>query len=197
MKTLTRFLVGGGLLALAFAVAPRVDGQATPGDAPLPGSQPVIDVSSPEQALYRIAVPDLGGTAGLGSQGAGVLRSDFAPMFARSAAATATRATTCPSCWRAVRSGRDSSSSSTSVPTTISCSASVTRSGWSAAPSATRASIPVRSARSSCSGSGHRSAKAPPTQLERHQIVGPNRTSSTTKQRQPAGASSTLTSADA
>ena len=47
-------------------------------DAPLPGSSPVIDVSAPEQALYRIAVPDLGGTAGLGSQGAGVLRSDFA-----------------------------------------------------------------------------------------------------------------------
>src|SRR6478672_4225284 len=78
MKTLTRTLIGCGLLALAFAAAPRADGQAAPADAPLPGSSPVIDVSSPEQALYRIAVPDLGGTAGLGAQGAGVLRSDFA-----------------------------------------------------------------------------------------------------------------------
>src|SRR5690348_14163540 len=79
MKTLTRTLVGSGLLALALSIVPRADGQqAAPADAPLPGSQPVIDVSSPEQALYRIAVPDLGGTAGLGSQGSGVLRSDFA-----------------------------------------------------------------------------------------------------------------------
>ncbi|MFT3927138.1 MAG: hypothetical protein QM778_31625 [Myxococcales bacterium] len=79
MKTLTRTLVGSGLLALALSIVPRADGQqAAPADAPLPGSQPVIDVSSPEQALYRIAVPDLQGAAGLGSQGSGVLRSDFA-----------------------------------------------------------------------------------------------------------------------
>ncbi len=78
MKTLARVLVGSGLLALAFVAAPPADGQEKAGDPPLPVSQPVIDVSSPEQALYRIAVPDLNGTAGLGSQGAGVLRSDFA-----------------------------------------------------------------------------------------------------------------------
>jgi TolB protein len=35
-------------------------------------------VSAPEQALYRIAVPDLRGGASVASQGAGVLRNDFA-----------------------------------------------------------------------------------------------------------------------
>jgi TolB protein len=71
-------LIGTGLLGLAAAVAPPAGGQTAPADAPLPVSTPVIDVTSPEQALYRIAVPDLLGTPGLGAQGAGVLRSDFA-----------------------------------------------------------------------------------------------------------------------
>ncbi len=78
MKILSRVLLGSGLLALALSAVPRADGQAnTSQDAPLPESTPVIDVTSPEQALYRIAVPDLQGAPGLGAQGAGVLRSDF------------------------------------------------------------------------------------------------------------------------
>ncbi len=77
MKILSRVLLGSGLLALAATMAPRADGQANTQDAPLPVSSPVIDVTSPEQALYRIAVPDLQGAAGLGAQGAGVMRSDF------------------------------------------------------------------------------------------------------------------------
>lgn len=78
MRPFTRFLVGLGLGCAALAVAvPDVGGQAQQGEAPLPASTPVIDVTSPEQALYRIAVPDLLGTSGLGSQAAGVLRNDF------------------------------------------------------------------------------------------------------------------------
>lgn len=80
MKTLTRIFVGLSVagLALALALEPHARGQETQQEPPLPTSTPVIDVTSPEQALYRIAVPDLAGTPGLGSQGAGVLRNDFA-----------------------------------------------------------------------------------------------------------------------
>jgi len=46
-------------------------------EAPLP-TAPVVDVSAPEQALYRIAVPDLRGPVAPGAQGAGILRNDFA-----------------------------------------------------------------------------------------------------------------------
>jgi TolB protein len=82
MKKTTRLLVGLSLVCLTVALTgPGTGfGQAQPAkkeEAPLPSSAPIIDVSSPEQALYRIAVPDLLGTAALGSQGAGVLRNDF------------------------------------------------------------------------------------------------------------------------
>ncbi len=69
--------------AVSFSPLGAVRGQA-PGvnapaavEAPLPAT-PVIDVSAPEQTLYRIAVPDVGGAAPLGAQGAGTLRNDFA-----------------------------------------------------------------------------------------------------------------------
>src|SRR5262245_12331065 len=75
MKSPTRILVGFGLLCLPFAVGlPMPDGQATTDNQPLP----TVVVTNPEQALYRIAVPDVGGTSGLGGQAAGVLRNDFA-----------------------------------------------------------------------------------------------------------------------
>lgn len=78
MKILTRSLmVVSALSLLSAALVPFAEGQAKKEEAPLPGQTPVIDVSSPEQALYRIAVPDLLG-GGMGSQGAGVLRNDFA-----------------------------------------------------------------------------------------------------------------------
>lgn len=79
MKKTTRILASLAVACLAVAVCwPRsVTGQEKKEEAPLPTSTPIIDVTSPEQALYRIAVPDLLGTAGLGAQGAGVLRNDF------------------------------------------------------------------------------------------------------------------------
>lgn len=75
-----RFGVWFCALGLCGVVLTARTGAQTPedGEAPLPGQTAVIDVSAPEKSLYRIAVPDLQGTAGLGSQAAGVLRSDFA-----------------------------------------------------------------------------------------------------------------------
>jgi TolB protein len=45
-------------------------------EAPLPG-RVVIDVDSPERALYRIAIPNLLGVSSLGAQGAEVVRNDL------------------------------------------------------------------------------------------------------------------------
>ncbi len=84
MKMKTTLPVVLALCGLLLPLAPSRIAQAqTPAtgaapaatEAPLP-TTPVIDVSAPEQALYRIAVPDLRG--GSGAQGAGVLRNDFA-----------------------------------------------------------------------------------------------------------------------
>jgi TolB protein len=46
-------------------------------EPPLPERTVVIDVDSPERALYRIAVPNLLGSGSLGPQAATVLRNDF------------------------------------------------------------------------------------------------------------------------
>jgi TolB protein len=46
-------------------------------EPPLPERSVVIDVDSPERALYRIAVPNLLGPGSLGPQAAAVLRNDF------------------------------------------------------------------------------------------------------------------------
>jgi TolB protein len=51
------------------------DAPANP-DQPLP-TRIVIDVNAPARDLYRIAIPDLLGGAGLGSQGAEVIRNDL------------------------------------------------------------------------------------------------------------------------
>lgn len=82
-------------LALLFPLGRHADSQATapveqgrsleapPPEAPagageaLPANTVVIDVDSPERALYRIAVPDVRGDAAMGSEGAEVLRNDF------------------------------------------------------------------------------------------------------------------------
>jgi len=82
MKILTRSLMIVSAVsvlcaaALPFGARPAA-GQVKKEEAPLPGQTPIIDVSSPESALYRIAVPDLMGGS-LGAQGGGVLRNDFA-----------------------------------------------------------------------------------------------------------------------
>lgn len=77
MKTPTRVLLGLAAAFVLFATfgVDLADGQETSGEAPLPVA---VVVTAPESSLYRIAVPDLMGNASLGSQGASVLRSDFA-----------------------------------------------------------------------------------------------------------------------
>ncbi len=57
-------------------------GQATspgapPGDQALPDRGVVIDIDSPERALYKIAVPNLRGSSTMGASAAEVLRNDF------------------------------------------------------------------------------------------------------------------------
>ncbi|MDB4975005.1 MAG: tolB protein precursor [Myxococcaceae bacterium] len=78
MKKTTRILLGLALVCMSLAlVGPGQSFGQQKDEAPLPSSAPIIDVSAPEKALYRIAVPDLQGSAGLGEQSAGVLRNDF------------------------------------------------------------------------------------------------------------------------
>ncbi|MDQ3032350.1 MAG: hypothetical protein M3Y87_08050 [Myxococcota bacterium] len=56
--------------------APPPEGATTTPDETLP-NQVVIDVSAPERALYRIAVPNLLGDAEMGNAGAETMRNDF------------------------------------------------------------------------------------------------------------------------
>jgi TolB protein len=56
--------------------APPPEGAPMAADETLPG-QAVIDVTAPERALYRIAVPNLLGDGELGGTGAEVMRTDF------------------------------------------------------------------------------------------------------------------------
>jgi TolB protein len=63
------------LLALALLLPQPLAAQEKE-EQPLPG-RVVIDVDSPERALYRIAVPDLLGDASHAADGGGVLRNDL------------------------------------------------------------------------------------------------------------------------
>lgn len=74
MKALIALVIAGCFVALSLAKLEVVKGQVAPSTEPPLPTAPVIDVSAPEQSLYRIAVPELSGNA----QGAGVLRNDFA-----------------------------------------------------------------------------------------------------------------------
>lgn len=65
-----------GLLGL-FAVVGVGHSQKKQDEKPLPEHTVVVDVDSPERALYRIAVPNLRGSSSLGASAAGVLRNDF------------------------------------------------------------------------------------------------------------------------
>jgi TolB protein len=69
-------LVGTALWLVAWGMAGRGASQDGTGDAPLPG-RVVIDVDSPERALYRIAIPNLLGGSNLAAQGAEVVRNDL------------------------------------------------------------------------------------------------------------------------
>ena len=66
MKTPTRILLGLSALLVSLVALGTdfADGQETSGEPALPVN---IVVTGGESALYRIAVPDLLGTAGLGS----------------------------------------------------------------------------------------------------------------------------------
>src|SRR5262245_15915377 len=77
MKTPTRILLGlsAALVLLVAFGRDLAAGQETAAEPTLPVA---VVIGAPESALYRIAVPDLLGTTGLGAQGAGVLRNDFA-----------------------------------------------------------------------------------------------------------------------
>ena len=64
------------LLGLSLLGLPRPVAAQGTDEAPLPG-RVVIDVDSPERALYRIAVPDLLGAGEPAAEGGGVLRNDL------------------------------------------------------------------------------------------------------------------------
>jgi TolB protein len=70
---------GSAAIALLFAALawPASSQQRGGEEEELPARTPVIDVDSPERALYRIAVPNLLGEGSMGPQGAEVLRNDF------------------------------------------------------------------------------------------------------------------------
>lgn len=70
-------LAGAALLAALAWPASSQDGSPQAREEVLPDRTVVIDVDSPERALYRIAVPSLLGEGELGGQGADVLRSDL------------------------------------------------------------------------------------------------------------------------
>ena len=63
--------------ALAIPAVGQQGGAGASNDEPLPERIAVIDVDSPERALYRIAVPNLRGDASLGGSGAETMRNDF------------------------------------------------------------------------------------------------------------------------
>jgi len=65
-----------GFVLLSGALLSCLTQRVAADDAPLPG-RVVIDVDSPERALYRIAVPDLLGGGPLAAEGGNVLRSDL------------------------------------------------------------------------------------------------------------------------
>lgn len=64
------------VLALAWPASSQ-PGRGGPREEALPERTVVVDVDSPERALYRIAVPNLLGEGDMGPQGAEVLRNDF------------------------------------------------------------------------------------------------------------------------
>ncbi len=78
LSTVLSALCGTLLIAALAWPASSQDGQ-TPrsSDEALPERTVVVDVDSPERALYRIAVPNLLGEGDMGPQGAEVLRNDF------------------------------------------------------------------------------------------------------------------------
>ncbi len=68
-----------GLLAAGLVVVLATPGHSQRGDDedPLPQRGPVIEIDSPERALFKIAIPNLRGPQSLGGSAAGVIRNDL------------------------------------------------------------------------------------------------------------------------
>lgn len=78
LRRLSAGATGIAVFALFAAIAwPASSQQGERQEEELPARTVVIDVDSPERALYRIAVPNLMGAGNMGPQGAEVLRNDF------------------------------------------------------------------------------------------------------------------------
>lgn len=77
LRRLSTGFTGVAALSLLFAVIAWPAASQQRQEEDLPARTPVIDVDSPERALYRIAVPNLLGDSRMGPQGAEVLRNDF------------------------------------------------------------------------------------------------------------------------
>jgi len=75
-RSLARWLARVLLGAVLLSPLPSAAQTSPDKDAPLPG-RVVIDVDSPERALYRIAVPNLQGPAAPAAEGGEVLRTDL------------------------------------------------------------------------------------------------------------------------
>src|SRR5690606_3200448 len=70
-------VLASAALVLALAWPASSQEGRSPREEALPERTVVVDVDSPERALYRIAVPNLLGEGDMGPQGAEVLRNDF------------------------------------------------------------------------------------------------------------------------
>lgn len=77
LRRLSAGASGLAVFAIFAALAWPAASQQRQQEEELPARTPVIDVDSPERALYRIAVPNLLGAGDMGPQGAEVLRNDF------------------------------------------------------------------------------------------------------------------------
>lgn len=76
--TLFAFSLALGAVAVVVAPPPLASQGETPSpDEPLPERGVVIEIDSPEVALYKIAVPNVRGSSTMGGPAAEVLRSDF------------------------------------------------------------------------------------------------------------------------
>src|SRR5262245_17702678 len=79
LKRYGAFALGFACLGLVFVPlgTPRAEEPGKKEEQPLPERGVVIEIDSPEKALFKIAVPNVRGSEPLGSQAAEVLRSDF------------------------------------------------------------------------------------------------------------------------
>ena len=76
MKRRLPTLVAASLALCAIALVAHPGHSQQQNDEPLPERGAVVEIDSPERALYKIAVPNLRGSS-MGAAGAQVLRGDF------------------------------------------------------------------------------------------------------------------------